>query len=96
MVKGQIFTKRPYFRLIQIESICRRQNKCVASKKLKFALGKVENVVEKGENARHQHFLLFPQCFQKASFFFKAVKECPGLCGKGLNSRENLENIDFD
>ena len=24
----------------------------------------VENVVEKGENAGHQHFLLFPQCFQ--------------------------------
>ena len=23
----------------------------------------------KGENAGHQHFLLFPQCFQKVSFF---------------------------
>ena len=22
-----------------------------------------ENIVEKGENAGHQHFLLFPQCF---------------------------------
>ena len=28
----------------------------------------VENIVGKGENAGHQHFLLFPQCFQKASF----------------------------
>ena len=26
---------------------------------------KVENTVEKGENAGCQHFLLFPQCFQK-------------------------------
>ena len=28
---------------------------------------KVENIVGKGENAGYQHFLLFPQCFQKAS-----------------------------
>ena len=27
----------------------------------------VENIVEKGENAGHQHFLLFPPCFQKVS-----------------------------
>ena len=29
---------------------------------------RVENIVGKGENAGHQHFLLFPQCFEKASF----------------------------
>ena len=28
----------------------------------------VENIVGKGENAGYQHFLLFPQCFVKASF----------------------------
>ena len=28
----------------------------------------VEKIVGKGENAGYQHFLLFPQCFQKASF----------------------------
>ena len=33
----------------------------------KFVLGRVENIVGKGENAGNQHFLLFPQCFQKAS-----------------------------
>ena len=27
----------------------------------------VENNVGKGENAGYQHFLLFPQCFHKAS-----------------------------
>ena len=27
----------------------------------------VENIARKGENAGYQHFLLFPQCFQKAS-----------------------------
>ena len=29
---------------------------------------RVENIVGKGENSGYQHFLLFPQCFQKASF----------------------------
>ena len=29
---------------------------------------RVENNVEKGENAGYQHFLLFPQCLQKVSF----------------------------
>ena len=28
----------------------------------------VENIVEKGEIARYEQFLLFPQCFQKACF----------------------------
>ena len=35
---------------------------------LNFVLGRIENIVGKGENAGNQHFLLFPQCFQKASF----------------------------
>ena len=29
---------------------------------------RVENIVRKEENADNQHFLLFPQFFQKASF----------------------------
>ena len=36
---------------------------------MKFCSGIVENIVGKAENADYQHFLLFPQCFQKASFF---------------------------
>ena len=35
---------------------------------IKFVLGWIENTAGKGENAGYQHFLLFPQCFQKASF----------------------------
>ena len=35
------------------------------------ASDRVENIVVKGENAGYyQHFLLFPQCFQKASFLW--------------------------
>ena len=30
-------------------------------------MGRVENIVGKGENASYQHFLLFSQCFHKAS-----------------------------
>ena len=34
---------------------------------LKIFLGRLENIVEKGENAGYWHFLLFPQCFPKGS-----------------------------
>ena len=60
------FTNNKFFTLVQIESICRRQYKC-ARKKETF-LGGAENIVGKGENSVYQHFLIFPQCFQKASF----------------------------
>ena len=43
-------------------------DKLNVTQKLKFALGKVENIVGKGENAGNQHFLLFKLCFQKATF----------------------------
>ena len=45
-------------------------NKVNSTEKLKFVFGLVENVVGKGENASFQHFLLFPQCFHKASFLW--------------------------
>ena len=37
------------------------------NKRLKFTLKRVENIVGKGEMLVTSHFLLFPQCFQKAS-----------------------------
>ena len=43
-------------------------NKINVNIKLKLGFGRVENIVGKGENAGYQHFLLFPQCFQLASF----------------------------
>ena len=42
-------------------------NKINENKKMKFCLKRVENIVGKGQNAGYQHFLLFPQCFQKSS-----------------------------
>ena len=39
-------------------------------------LDRVENVVGKGENVGYQYFLLFPQCFQKASFLVMKIWDC--------------------
>ena len=44
-------------------------------KNVAHVLGKVENIVGKGENAGYQHFLLFPKCFQKP-FSFESLKPC--------------------
>ena len=38
------------------------------AKMTKNVFERVENMVGKGENAGNQHYLLFPLCFQKASF----------------------------
>ena len=65
--KDQLFTKQQIFRLVQVQISCRRQNRL--NLKTKFCLRWVENIVGKAENAGHQHFLLFPQCFQKVSCF---------------------------
>ena len=43
-------------------------DKTNVTEKLNFVLERVENIVGKGENAVYQYFLLFPQCFQKASY----------------------------
>ena len=43
-------------------------DKMNVTKELKFVIGRVENTEGKGENAGYQHFLLFRQCFQNASF----------------------------
>ena len=40
----------------------------------------VEDIVGQGENASNQHFLLFPQCFQKGLLSWGHYKS--GLCGK--------------
>ena len=40
-------------------------DKINVTQKLKFALGRAENIVGKGENAGYLHFLLCSQCFKK-------------------------------
>ena len=48
-------------------------DKINVSQKKNFELQWIENIVEKEENAGHQHFLLFPQCFQN-TFFSGSLK----------------------
>ena len=60
-----MFTRRHIFRLVQIEAFV--DDNVNATQNLKFVLGRVDNIVGKGENGGYQHFLLFPQCFQKPS-----------------------------
>ena len=53
-------------------------DKINVTEKLKFVLGRVENIVEKGENAGYQHFLLCPQCFHEASVWvYKVIFDLP-------------------
>ena len=41
-------------------------NNLYVTENLKLALGRVENIMEKGKNAGYQHFLLFPLYFKNA------------------------------
>ena len=50
------------FSPVQIESIYYR---LYVPQNIKFVFQRVENIAGKGENAVNQHFLLFPQWFQK-------------------------------
>ena len=43
-------------------------DKVNVTEKQKFFSGWLENIVGKGENSGYQHFLIFPQRFQKTSF----------------------------
>ena len=70
------------FILVQIQSICRQQNNCELIKE--FCIGNDRKHVEKGENAGHQHFLFFPQCFQKR--FFLGVLKVGIVWERSLNT----------
>ena len=61
-------------------------DKIIVTQKLKFTMGRMENIVGNGENVGYQHFLLFPQYFQKLSF----PEVLKGLCGKELTRLDDL------
>ena len=54
------------FRLFETERVCGRQFQF--DQNGRKPPKRVENTVGKGEIARYEQFLLFPQCFQKACF----------------------------
>ena len=51
-------------------------DKIMVTKMFGLDLDRVENIVGKGENAGNKHFLLFPQCFQKASIEVIKITDC--------------------
>ena len=67
-ITGTDFNSLPHNKILDWSKLkAFADDKLNATEKLKFVLGRVENIVGKGENAGYQHFLLFPQCFQKPS-----------------------------
>ena len=68
LLNDNVFNTLPHNKILgQSKLKAFADDKINVSGKLKFVLQRVENIAEKGENAGYQHFLLFPQCFQKTS-----------------------------
>ena len=71
MVIGQLFNfnSLPNNRVLGLSKFKTfADNKINVAQMMISVFHRVENILGKGENAGYQHFLLFPQCFQKASF----------------------------
>ena len=69
LLYGKFVNPLPYDKILDWSKFkAFADDKIYVTEKLKTGLGRVENMVGKGENAGYQHFLLFPQCFQKVSF----------------------------
>ena len=66
LITCQPITRRQNFDLAKLKAFA--DDKINATKMIISAFDRVENIVGKGENAGYQHFLLFSQCFQRASF----------------------------
>ena len=73
VVKSSLFTKQQNFRLIQIESICRGQNKC--DRKIEICFGTGRKHCEKGRKCWSPAFSSFPAMFSRA-FYFRVVRNC--------------------
>ena len=56
-------------------------NNLIVNEKWKLCMGRIGNIVGKGENAGDQHYLLFSQCFTKV--FFRTVIKSPDCVVKG-------------
>ena len=61
--KGLTLSQTTNFRLFQTETVCRQQF-LICENGRKFS-EQVENTVGKGEIARYEQFLFFPQCFKR-------------------------------
>ena len=60
---------------------------------IKVVFHTIENIVGKKENAGYQHFLPFPQCFQKA--FYSSVSKVV-ICGNRLTKQHIFRHVKFE
>ena len=67
---NELFPKRQNFELVEIETICRRQNKCDGKLEISFGLGRKH--CGKRRKCWLPAFSLFPTMFSKG--FFKVIK----------------------
>ena len=65
----KFFTKRQNFRLVWSKLKAFADNKKNSIENLKIILGRIESLVEKGDNAGYQHFFLFPTMFSKGFLY---------------------------
>ena len=56
---------------------------------------RVENIVGKGEIARHEQFFLFPQCFQKLSFVDATKRVSVEKMVKSQDCGKKLETYEY-
>ena len=59
----------------------------------KVVFHRIENIAGKEENAGYQHFLLFPQCFQKA---FSSSASKVVIVSERVKSQFYTSHINFD
>ena len=78
-LRGNGLTLHKFLDLSKLNAFA--EDKIKVTQYLKFVLESIENIVERGEYAGYQHFLLFPQCFKDGSFSGSLKSRC---CGKGL------------
>ena len=64
--KLTLYQMTEFWTCSKLETFAESDDKC--DSEIEFTMGRVENIVGKGENAGYQHFLLFPQCFQNPTF----------------------------
>ena len=68
---GLVFNSSPNDKILDaIKLKAFAENKINVAQMMISVFHRVENIVGKGENAGYQHFLLFPQCIQKACFLW--------------------------
>ena len=64
-----VFNPLPNYKLFDVNKLkAFADDKTNVAQMMISVFDRVENLVGKGVNAGYQNFLLFPHCFQKASF----------------------------